>query len=123
LGRPLRERRRLPLRRAARRLQLVPQPIPLALELIPLPLQPIPLALEVIPVAPQLLAVALDPLELLAQPLDLAGWVVRVAACHLPPRHDGKKAYLTPRIYNAVRRATLNEYATSSSGTLSIATP
>ncbi len=97
LGAPFEKGGGLPLRRAARRLQLLLEPIALFSQAIPFVLDPLPLALDPFKLAPQ-------PVVLLPQPLVLAFDLV--PRRRLPPprhRHGSKKAYLGPRIYNALR--------------------
>jgi len=78
-------------------LELVAQPIALALQAIPLPLQPV--------------AVVLHRGFLALQPRDLAQQLLaRLLREPPPPHHIVKKAYPEPQIYNAPRRAALNEY-------------
>src|SRR5207253_2889303 len=115
IRRALRERRRLPLRRAPRCLQLLLEPIALLFEPIAFFLQALPLVLDPLPLALGPLQLAPQALVLLPQPLDLAFAVV--PRRRPPPpghRHGCKKAYLGLRIYNALRRGTLTEYITTS---------
>ncbi len=103
--RPLRERRRRPLRGPPCCLELL-------LQRVPLPLVAIALTLHACNRPPQ-------PLVLFPQPLLLAALLAELLLAVLTPlrrppphhRHADKKAYLDPRIYNAVRREALTKDA------------
>jgi hypothetical protein len=107
----LRKRGRLPLRRAAGRLQLLLEPVTLLLEPIALLPQAVALALQLLPLALEPIALSLALLEVTPQPFVLA---LEILSRRRPPpprhRHGGKKAYFDPRIYNAPRRRALTEY-------------